>query len=118
MNMGGESMKNKLFVLIAVILFLGCCIGVAYYMENYESVYYTKIDNAKVKRLSTSDPMKYEYSLESYSRKGIKKTLKFKTSRELREEAYIQLEVRIFGVHKWEEIQFTNLPEKVQQKLK
>ena len=111
-------MKNKLFVLIAAIFILGCCIGICYYIENYEKVYYTKIDNTKIKKLSTNDSMKYEYSLESYNEKGNKKKLKFKTSRELKEGAYLQLEVRIFGVYRWMEVKFIDLPEKVQKKLK
>ena len=111
-------MKNKLFMIITAILILGCCIGICYYVEDYHKVYYTKIDNTKIKKLSTNDSMKYEYSLESYNEKGRKKKLKFKTSRELREGAYLHLEVRIFGVYKWMEVEFIDLPEKVQKKLK
>ena len=110
-------MKNKLFTVIAVILFLCCSIGVVYYMEHYEGVYYTQIDYTKVKKLSTNDSMKYEYTLTSYDKKGRKRTLKFKTSRELREGAYLKLEVRVFGVHQWEEVQFQDLSEKVQEKF-
>ena len=66
-------MKNKLFMIITAILILGCCIGICYYVEDYHKVYYTKIDNTKIKKLSTNDSMKYEYSLESYNEKGRKK---------------------------------------------
>lgn len=110
-------MKDKLFVGIGIIVFLvGCGIGI-YHMENYDEIYYTQIDNTKVEKLSTSDDMKYEYTLECYIENGNKKELKFKTSRELREDAYLQLEVKTFGVHKWQEIQYDELPLKVQEVL-
>lgn len=57
--------------------------------------------------------MKYEYTLECYNEKGKKKEVKFKTSRELRQEAYLMLEIRTFGVHSWKEVQFDELPDKV-----
>lgn len=44
---------------------------------------------------------------------GKKKEIKFKTSRELREEAYLKLEVMATGVHAWEEVQYDELPDKV-----
>lgn len=62
--------------------------------------------------------MKYEYILDCYSEKGKKKELKFKTSRELKEDAFLKLEVKIFGVHSWEEIQYDELPEEVQTNYK
>ena len=58
--------------------------------------------------------MKYEYTLDCYNENGKKKELKFKTSRELREDAYLLLEVRVLGVHTWKEVQYSELPEKVQ----
>lgn len=111
-------MKDKLFIVIGVLLFfVGCGVGL-YYLENYDAIYYTRIDNSKVEKLSTSDVMKYEYKLDCYSKNGNKKELKFKTSRELREDAYISLNVKTFGVHKWQEVQEEDLPPKVKEKLK
>lgn len=44
-----------------------------------------------------------------------KKEIKFNTGRELRESAYLKLKVlALTGVNKWEEIQFDELPNKVQ----
>lgn len=43
-----------------------------------------------------------------------KRELKFKTSRELKEDAFLKLEVKTFGVYSWEEVQYNELPEKVQ----
>ena len=61
--------------------------------------------------------MKYEYTLDSYNENGKKKEIKFKTSRELKEDAYLMLEVRILGVHSWKEVQVNELPEKVKTAL-
>jgi len=43
--------------------------------------------------------------------------LSFKTSRQLKEGAYLRLQVRSFGVHAWEEVSYDDLPEKVQNKI-
>jgi len=61
--------------------------------------------------------MKYEYTLDCYNENGKKKEIKFKTSRELKEDAYLMLEVRTFGVHTWKEVQRNELPEKVKTAL-
>lgn len=110
-------MKGKLLAVVGVILFVGACVYGAYYWENSEAIYYTQIDNSKIKELDTTSKMKYEYALTSYDINGKKKVLKFKTSRELREEAYLKLIVRALGVYKWEEVQYDELPKNVQQKL-
>lgn len=111
-------MKSKILILIGTILFIVCCWGGLYLLENYNNFYYTKIDNSKVEALPTKDSMKYEYTLDCYNKNGSKKALKFKTSRKLREAAYISLEVRTLGVHKWEEVKFDELPSKVQKWIK
>ena len=50
---------------------------------------------------------------------GKKKEIKFKTSRELREDAYLKLEVMLLtGVHSWEEVQYNELPDKVKANYK
>lgn len=110
-------MKDKLLIVLGVLLFCICCGVGFYYMEGYEAVYYTKVDNAKVEKLSTRDSMKYEYQLDCYDKNGKRKALKFKTNRELREGAFLSLEVRIFGVHQWQEVQWEELSRKVQEKL-
>ncbi len=108
-----DSIKEKIPMIIAVIVAIAIC-GIAFYfLENYESVYYTQIDNTKIQSISTSDEMKYEYTLDSYNKNGKKKQIKFKTNRELREEAYLMLEVTSMGVHSWKEVQYNELPEKV-----
>ena len=112
-------MKGKVFAVgLAVLLLIGGIIGGLYYMENYDKIYYTKVDNSQITELSGSSDMKYEYDLSSYDESGKKRNLKFKTSRELKENAYLLLEVRPAGVYKWEEVQYDELPQAVQEKLK
>ena len=50
--------------------------------------------NEKVKTLDSGD-MRYEYSLEAYDKNGKSTTVTFKTSRELRDDAYLKLDVMI-----------------------
>lgn len=112
-------MKGKIFAVIATVLVLGVClVGGLYYMENYDEFFFTKIDNSKIRELSSNDNMKYEYTLDCYNKNGRKRELKFKNSRELKEGAYLSLEVRFSGVHKWEEVKYSELPQKVQEKIK
>lgn len=108
-----ENIKEKIPMIIITIIIIAVCIVGAYFIEGYEKVYYTQIDNNKVQTLSATDNMKYEYTLDCYDENGKKKELKFKTSRELREDAYLKLEVRSIGVHSWEEIEENSLPNKV-----
>lgn len=112
-----DSIKEKIPMIIAVIVAIAICGIVFFMMENYESVYYTQIDNTKIQSISATDDMKYEYTLDCYNENGKKKEIKFKTSRELKEDAYLMLEVRTFGVHAWEEVQANELPEKVKTAL-
>ncbi len=71
-----------------------------------------------MRELSTIDKMKYEYTLDCYYKNSKKRELVFKTSRILKEGAYIALEVRSLGVHKWEEIAYSALPPQAQEELK
>lgn len=112
-------MKGKIFAVIASVLFLGVCIvGGLYYFENYDEFFYAKVDNSRVRKLSSTEDMKYEYTLDCYNKNGKKRELGFKTSRELKEGAYISLEVRSAGVYQWEEAEYDDLPQKVQEKIK
>ena len=113
-----ENLKEKLPMAIAVIVAIAVCVLALYFFENYNSIYYTQIDNTIIEKISSSDEMKYEYTLDCYNEKGKKKELKFKTSRELREDAFLKLEVKTLGVHSWEEVQYDELPEKVQTNYK
>lgn len=112
-----DYIKEKLPVVIGVIVFSILC-GVAYYFLVYQSSsYYTQIDNTKVKTISSSDDMKFEYKLICYDEKGKEKEIRFKTSRELQENAYLELTYMITrGVSHWKEVQYNELPKNVQNK--
>ena len=105
-----EDIKEKIPMIIAVIIAIAIC-GIA--------VYYTKIDNTRVEKISANDDMKYQYTLDCYNENGKIIELKFKTSRELRKNAYLKLEVMLLtGVHSWEEVQYNELPDKVKANYK
>ena len=60
-----DSIKEKMPIIIAVIVAIAIC-GIAFYfLENYESVYFTQIDNTKIQSISATDEMKYEYTLDN-----------------------------------------------------
>lgn len=111
-------MKKVISACIVALLLIGGVLGGFYYLENYDKMYYTKIDNSQMELLPESEEMRYEYNLKSFDDKGRSRKLKFKASKELKEGAYLQLEVRSAGVYKWKEVQFNEMPEKVQEKLK
>lgn len=114
-----EDLKEKLPMVIAVIVAIVICVTGLYFFENYKSIYYTQIDNTKIEKVSSSDNMKYEYTLDCYNENGKIIELKFKTSRELRKNAYLKLEVMLLtGVHSWEEVQYNELPDKVKANYK
>lgn len=111
-------MKGKIVIVIATVSIAACLAGGLVYLENLNAHFYTKIDNSRIQELSWEEDMKYEYTLDCYNKNGKKRELKFKTSRQLREGAYLLLEVRSLGVHKWEEVNYNDLPPKVQEKIK
>ena len=112
-----EELKDKIPTIIAIFIAVTVCVVGYYILCVQEVVFYTKIDNTKIERVTASDNMKYEYTLDCYNESGKKKELTFKTSRELREDAYLMLEVlNLTGVHSWKEVQYNELPSKVQEK--
>lgn len=112
-------MKGKIIAVIVTVLAIGGCLaGALYYLEKQDEFYYTKIDNSRTRELSSDEDMKFEYTLDCYNKDGKKRELEFKTSRKLKEGAFLSLEVRSFGVHKWQEVNYNDLPPKVQEKIK
>jgi len=93
-----EDLREKIPIIIAIIIAIATIGLVIYFMEFCDTIYYTQVDNTKIERVSSSDNMKYEYTLKSYNEHGSEKELKFKTSR---------------GVHSWEEVSYDELPDKV-----
>lgn len=112
-----DGIKGKIAVAIGIIVFILFLYGIYYLLVIQNSEYYTQIDNSKVESLSTTDNMKYQYTLTAYDEKGKKKEVTFKTNRELKEDAYLKLEVMLTrGVTNWEEVQFDEMPKEVQEK--
>lgn len=113
-----ESFKEKLPIIIAVIIVIALMVGAYYFLVIHKDLYYTQIDNTKVQEVNGSGDMKYEYTLKAYNKNGKEKEVKFKTSRELREDAYLELEVmQIRGVVNWKEVQANELPEDVKSAM-
>ena len=109
-----EDFKEKIPMIIAVIIVIALAVGAYYFLVVHKDQYYTQIDNTKIEELSGSDDMKYQYTLTAYSKNGKEKEIQFKTSRELREGAYLELDVmQMRGVVNWREIEQNNLPDDV-----
>lgn len=71
-------------------------------------------------KLSTGEIAKtYWYELPSYDDSGKEKTLKFSATKNLRQDAYLQLHVKGgTEVSTYDEVQFDEIPTKAQEKLK
>lgn len=110
-----EDLKEKIPIIIVAIIAIAICGVAIFVLEDYKAIYYTQVDNNKIEKVSSSDDMKYEYTLDCYNEKGTKKEVKFKTSRELKEDAYLMLEIKAMGVHSWKEVNYNELPEKVKK---
>ena len=111
-----EDIKGKIFTGVGVVIVIAVFFLVFWLLFYQESTYYTQVDNTKVETLDSGD-MKYEYTLDAYNENGKSKEVTFKTSRELKDDAYLKLDIMITrGVKTWEEVQFDDLPDKVQEK--
>mgnify|MGYP005786035033 CR=1 FL=1 len=111
-----EDFKEKLPIIIAVIIVIALMALTYYFLVVHKDIYYTQIDNTKIEEVSKSDDMKYQYTLTAYDKNGNEKEVQFKTSRELREGAYLELEVmQLRGVIKWKEVQAEELPDEVKK---
>lgn len=110
-----ENIKEKIPMIIAIVIAIAVCIGGIYFFEyGGPTIYYTQIDNEKIAPLSATDDMKYEYTLKCYKSNGKEREISFKTSRELREDAFLKLEVMpLVGVRSWKEVEYNELPESV-----
>lgn len=96
-------------LLVALIIAVVCFFG-----EKYR-YFYTQIDNTQYQTTIDHDRTLYEYKLDSYDDKGKAKSIKFKTTRELRGGAFLKLKyTNLGGVVTWEEVQWSELPEALQ----
>ena len=109
-----EDFKEKIPIIIAVIIVIALAVVAYYFLVEHKALYYTQIDNTKIEEISGSDDMKYQYTLTAYNKNGKQKEVQFKTSRELREGAYLELDVmQMRGVVNWREVQEDDLPDDV-----
>ena len=110
-----ENIKGKVITLIGVLISILAFCGIYWLLFYQNTNYYKKIDNTKIEKLDTSYDMNYEYTLTAYNKDGKEKEITFKTSRELKDGAYLEVEFMLTrGVKTWKEIQFNELPDKVQ----
>ena len=113
-----EDLKEKIPMIIVAIIVIALIIGAYYFLVVHKDQYYTQIDNTKIQEVSSTDDMRYEYILTAYNKNGKEKEVKFKTSRELREGAYLELDLmQTRGVVNWREVQENELPEKVKNAM-
>ncbi len=111
-----EDVKEKIFIGIGVSIAIIVFLVMLWLLFYQNTTYYTRVDNTKVKQLNSGD-MRYEYTLDAYQENGKLKEVTFKTSRELKNGAYLELEVMVTrGVKSWKEVQFSDLPNKVKEK--
>ncbi len=109
-----EEFKEKLPIIITVIIVIALLVGAYYFLVVHKDLYYTQIDNTKIEEISGTDDMKYQYTLTAYNKNGKEKEIQFKTSRELREGAYLELDImQMRGVINWREVQIEELPDDV-----
>ena len=106
---------KKIMISIFAVILLMICVGGAFLAAQNEE-YYTQIDNDNVQEIAPHGDMNYKYTLPAYDREGNEKELKFETSRVLKEDAFICLKVNLIrGVVEWEEVEYTEMPGKVQK---
>lgn len=117
-------MAKKIFTGTALILIAGFIFLCGWLILGEGSTYYTQIDNSKAEQpgdtdgvinLQGSGGLQYSYTLPAYDEKGGEKEITFGASKELREGAFISLNVMPFrGVLNWQEVQYDELPDAVQ----
>ena len=54
-----ESFKEKLPIIIAVIIVIALMVGAYYFLVIHKDLYYTQIDNTKIQEATGSGDMKY-----------------------------------------------------------
>ena len=113
-----EEFKEKIPMIIATIVVIALIFGAYYILFVHKDIYYAQIDNTKIEEVSGTDDMRYQYTLIAYNQNGKSKEVQFKTSRELREDAYLELEIMATrGVVNWKEVQVNELPDKVKEEI-
>ena len=96
-------MKKLLLVGIPILAVL-VALGVAYHFvvdTDTAARWYVQVDNARVQPPG-EDSDEYEYSLDAYDEDGCRHDVEFKATRQLRDDAYLELRTMPFrGVISW-----------------
>ena len=80
--------------------------------------YYVKIDNARISENESSGGEPYLYKLEAVNAAADRTEIEFGTSRELRQDAFLKLDLQpIRGVVGWSEVSEDALPPKAEEIL-
>lgn len=118
------SIMKKIFIgiILGIVALIGAGIFLIYPPK---AAYYTQIDNAKREEnhsdggvVDLTGNMRYLYTLESYSSDGHEKEITFGADNILKDNAYLKLEYApIRGVLSWCEVEWEDLPPKVQSNM-
>ena len=107
-------LRKNMFLIVGSFAFIILAVFL-YFFFFCSKTFYTQVDNTGVE-VRNDATMKYQYTLQMYDKSGLSRRIKFKTSRILREGAYLKVKYyNISGVNIWEEITFADLPKKVKK---
>lgn len=109
-------MKKRSGIILLIIAIV--IAWVVLYLVLGTKEYYTRVDNRRYEDAATSDGygMKCKYTLKAFDEKGNNMNVSFKTSKILKEGAYLELTYTpIRGVTKWIEVNYSELPKSVQE---
>lgn len=115
--MEGRSVKGLVIALLVVVAIVAAGWAALSAVTGDGEVRYTKVDNSQMYDSGDFD-MPYEYALSAYDEQGHAQDVTFKTTRELRDGAYLELRVLpLRGVISWEEVQQQDMPQACQDAL-
>lgn len=116
-------MKRKILAAAALgaVIVAGLCLASQLFSSG--TYYYTQVDNSRIERVHSSGGvidltggLEYSYTLVAYKENGAAEDVFFGMSRELREGAFLRLEVApVRGVVDWCEVRYDELPEAVRR---
>lgn len=116
-------MKRKILAAAALgaVIVAGLCLASQLFSSG--AYYYTQVDNSRIERVHSSGGvidltggLEYSYTLVAYKENGAAEDISFGMSRELREGAFLRLEVApVRGVVDWSEVRYDELPEPVRR---
>lgn len=110
--------QTLLLLIFWVVVMIIAVLGLFYLTFYTGTLYYTQVDNTNVSEITPRGGMYYRYELPGFDEKGRARLISFETSRLLREDAYLCVEVApIRGVTAWEEVRPEGIPEAARKEL-